>query len=100
MLDDRGVPGLLVATTAFRDAAEHQARTLGFDPAIVWVNHPVQNRSPEELEALAAAAMKDVLRHLTSDGGDDPRPQAATRARRLAATREPWKSGGPQARRG
>lgn len=70
MLDDRGVPGLLVATTAFEDAAAHQARSLGFNPAIAWVPHPVQNRSPEELEALAAVAMESVLRHLTSDGAD------------------------------
>lgn len=70
MLDDRGVPGLLVATTAFEDAAAHQAHSLGFDPAIAWVPHPVQNRSPDELEALAAMAMKSVLRHLTSDGGE------------------------------
>lgn len=72
MLEDRGVPGLLVATTAFEDAAAHQARSLGFDPAIVWVAHPVQNRSPEELDALAAMALPGVLRQLTSDGEDSP----------------------------
>lgn len=72
MLEDRGVPGILVATTAFEDAAAHQARSLGFDPAVAWVAHPVQNRSPDELEALAAAAMPGMLRHLAADGEDGP----------------------------
>jgi len=55
------VPGVLVATTAFRDAARHQARALGFQPAMVWVPHPVQNRTDAELETLADAAVEPVL---------------------------------------
>lgn len=55
------MPGVLVATTAFRDAAQHQARALGFQPAMVWVPHPVQNRTDAELEALADAAVEPVL---------------------------------------
>ena len=58
------MPGILVATTAFRDAAVHQAHALGFEPAIVWVPHPVQNRRPEELERLADDAVEPVLRAL------------------------------------
>ena len=55
------MPGVLVATTAFRDAAEHQARALGFQPAVAWVPHPVQNRTDAEMEALADAAVEPVL---------------------------------------
>ena len=55
------MPGVLVATTAFRDAAQHQARTLGFQAAVAWVPHPVQNRTAAELEALADAAVEPVL---------------------------------------
>lgn len=55
------MPGVLVATTAFRDAARHQARALGFQPAMVWVPHPVQNRTDAELETLADAAVEPVL---------------------------------------
>lgn len=60
------MPGLLVATTAFRDAAAFQIRSLGFDPAIVWVPHPVQNRTAEEVERMAADALQPVLRALTA----------------------------------
>ena len=52
---------MLVATTAFRDAARHQARALGFRPAVAWVPHPVQNRTAAGLEALADAAVEPVL---------------------------------------
>ena len=54
----------------FRDAAAHQSRSLGFDPAIVWVPHPVQNRTGDELKALAESATDPVLAALT--GGPHP----------------------------
>ena len=60
-LDGRGVPGVMVATTAFREAADAQARSLGFEPAIVYVPHPIQDRTDEELGAIADAALDDVL---------------------------------------
>ena len=60
-LDRRGVPGVMVATEAFQEAAEAQADSLGFEPAIVWVPHPIQNRSAEELKQIAADAMEPIL---------------------------------------
>ncbi len=65
-LDRRGVPGVMVATEAFRDAAEAQGDSLGFEPAIVWVPHPIQNRSAEELKQIAADAMAPILAMLTA----------------------------------
>lgn len=59
------MPGVLVATTAFREAAAHQSRSLGFEPAIVWVSHPVQNRTRDELAALAEDAVVPVVTALT-----------------------------------
>lgn len=77
------MPGVLVATTAFRDAAAHQSRSLGFDPAIVWTPHPVQNRTPGELEALAKGAVAPVLAALTADQAaretNEPSPDATHR---------------------
>ena len=64
-LDRRGVPGVMVATEAFQEAAEAQADSLGFEPAIVWVPHPIQNRSAEELKQIAADAMEPILAMLT-----------------------------------
>ena len=67
-MDDRGVPGVLVATDRFRDAARHQARALAFEAAIAWVPHPVQNRTAAELEQLAQDAAEPVLAALTGTG--------------------------------
>ena len=60
---------MLVATTEFMDAAAAQSRSLAFEPAIVWVDHPIQNRTGEELEALADGAIDEILGMLT--GGSE-----------------------------
>ena len=65
-LDTRGVPGCFVLTTAFEQAARIQCQALGFEPAMVWLEHPIQNRTPDELRALAQACLGDVLSNLTS----------------------------------
>jgi hypothetical protein len=63
-LESRGIPGVFVATEAFVDGAERQARALGFDPAAVYVPHPVQDRTDEELRVLAANAAEAIVRSL------------------------------------
>lgn len=65
-LDGRGIPGVSVVTEAFRDAVETQAQALGFEPAIVYVPHPIQNRTTEELRKIADDAIEPALRLLTS----------------------------------
>lgn len=60
-LDRRGIPGCGVATEAFRPAADAQMKALGFAAALVWVPHPIQNRTAQELEAIADAAMERIL---------------------------------------
>jgi len=42
-----------VATTEFIDAADVQAKSLGIDPAYVFVPHPIQDRTDAELRQLA-----------------------------------------------
>lgn len=66
-LDDRGVPGVFVVTTEFEAAARAQSEALGFEPGIVWVSHPIQNRTPAELEAIADGAIESILEMVTSD---------------------------------
>jgi hypothetical protein len=63
-LEAAGLPGVFVASTAFVSAAAAQAKALGFDPARVFVPHPIQDRSDDELRALADAAVDEVLAHL------------------------------------
>ena len=62
--DSRGIPGVSVVTTGFADAVEVQSKALGFDPAVVYVPHPIQNRTPEELDRIADDAVAPVLKLL------------------------------------
>lgn len=50
-----------MATTAFAEAADTQAAALGFAPATVYVPHPIQDRTDDELHALAEAAYAAVV---------------------------------------
>ncbi len=60
-------PAVLVCSSAFAEAAEHQAEALG-QPGIhrVLVPHPIQDRSDEELQQLARAAVDQILGRLSS----------------------------------
>jgi hypothetical protein len=60
-------PAVLVASSAFDQAAEHQSRALG-QPAIrrVLVPHPIQDRSDDELRQLARGAVDEILVALTN----------------------------------
>ncbi len=60
-LERRGVPGVFVATTQFIDGADVQARALGADPAAVYVEHPIQDRTDEEMIAIADATVERLL---------------------------------------
>lgn len=50
-----------VATTEFIDAAAVQAKALGTDPAYVFVPHPVQDRTDEELRQMADSHLERIL---------------------------------------
>tara|TARA_A100001037_G_scaffold37811_1_gene29219 strand:+ start:653 stop:865 length:213 start_codon:yes stop_codon:yes gene_type:complete len=65
-LERRGIPTIGVATTEFIEAARVQSDDLGFDPAYVWVPHPIQDRTDAELHALAAAHVEEIVAALTA----------------------------------
>ncbi|MEN9317015.1 MAG: hypothetical protein RIS35_3408 [Pseudomonadota bacterium] len=50
-----------MATTEFIDAAAVQARALGTDPAYVFVPHPVQDRTDDELRRMAEEHFEAIL---------------------------------------
>jgi len=50
-----------VATTEFVDAAAVQAKALGTDPAYVFVPHPVQDRTDDELRRMADEHLEAIL---------------------------------------
>jgi hypothetical protein len=60
-LEGRGIPGVFVASTEFIEAAEAQARGLGFPAAAVYVPHPIQDRTDEEMQALADNAADAII---------------------------------------
>ena len=64
-LERRGLPGVFLASTEFVDAAAAQAAALGFPAARVFVPHPIQDRTDDEMRALADAAVEAVLAALT-----------------------------------
>jgi hypothetical protein len=65
-LDGRGIPGVSIVTTEFTDAVDVQSKALGFDPAVVYVPHPIQNRTREELARIADDAIAPLLKLLQS----------------------------------
>ncbi len=60
-LEARGVPAVFVATTEFVDGAETQARQLGAEPVGVYVQHPIQDRTDEEMLAIADGAAEALV---------------------------------------
>jgi hypothetical protein len=66
-LERRGVAGVFVASSEFVDAAEVQATALGLDAARVFVPHPIQDRTDEEMVAIAEAAVAEVVAAVTAD---------------------------------
>jgi hypothetical protein len=63
-LEERGIPCVGVATVEFIQGAEAQAKALGTDPALVFVPHPVQDRTDAELHQLADDHFEAIVKLL------------------------------------
>jgi hypothetical protein len=63
-LEMRGVPGVVVASSEFVEAAESQARALGVAARRVFVPHPIQDRTDDEMRTLADQALDQILEAL------------------------------------
>ena len=48
-------------TTGFVDGVAAQSDSLGFEPAVVYVPHPIQNRTKAEIETIADDAFAKVM---------------------------------------
>ena len=58
---------MFVASTEFVVAAATQASALGFeDVARVFVAHPIQDRTDDEMRALADAAIDEIVSAVTN----------------------------------
>ncbi len=60
------MPGVFVASREFETAAASQSRALGFPAASVFVAHPIQDRTDDELRALAEDAYPVILAAITA----------------------------------
>jgi hypothetical protein len=60
-LEIRGIPSVYVATTEFVDGADAQAKSLGFAHSPVYVEHPIQDRTDEEMVAIGEQAFAAVM---------------------------------------
>ena len=65
-LEGRGLIGVFLASSEFAEAATAQSRAISFPASHVLVPHPIQDRTDEELRALADAAYADVVRAITA----------------------------------
>jgi hypothetical protein len=65
-LENLGIPAVPVATTEFITPARIQAGALGrpeFDA--VYVPHPIQDQTPQQIAARADAVAKEIVKRLT-----------------------------------
>jgi hypothetical protein len=65
-IEIRGIPTVFVATVEFADGAERQSRALGADLASVFVEHPIQDRTDEEMLEIADKAFDEITGALVS----------------------------------
>ena len=65
-LEARGIPAVFVASAEFVGAAEAQSRALGFPAARVFVPHPIQDRTDDEMRAYADAAFEEIVATLVA----------------------------------
>ncbi len=59
-LESRGLPSGFVASREFIDAAAAQGKSLGISPASVFVAHPIQDRTDEEMSQLALSSIDEI----------------------------------------
>lgn len=68
-LEELGVVSVAVASSEFVNAAASQSAALGYDPAVVFVPHPIQDRTNAELRRLADDAFDAIVRAVTAPAG-------------------------------
>jgi hypothetical protein len=59
-LESRGLPSGFIASREFIDAAAAQGKSLGISPASVFVAHPIQDRTDEEMAQLAQGSIDAI----------------------------------------
>ena len=71
-LERRGTPAVFVLSEHFASAATTQSEALGFDAATVFTRHPIQDRTDEEMIAIADTAFEALIAALSNPEPDTP----------------------------
>ena len=64
-LDKNGIPGVSVLTEEFRKAFQSQKQAIGLDAASIYVPHPMQNKTTEELHEFANNSIETILAQIS-----------------------------------
>ena len=56
---------MFLASSEFTDAAAAQSAALGADPAVIFVPHPIQDRTDAEMRELADEAFAAIVAAIT-----------------------------------
>lgn len=68
-LENMGIAAIPVATHEFMTAARAQAAALGrSDYDAVYVKHPIQDQTPQEIAAKAESVIDRIVARLTASG--------------------------------
>lgn len=77
-MESSGIPAVAVATHEFMTAARAQAAALGrADFDAVYVPHPIQDQTAEEITARADAVIEEIVTRLSA--GEHSIPNTGTR---------------------
>ena len=61
----RGKPAVMIASTEFEEAADTQAQALGLpDLSRIFVPHPIQDATDDEMQAKADAILDEMIASL------------------------------------
>ena len=67
-IETRGLPTVMVATCEFESGKEAQDKALGCDLNAVYTEHPIQDRTDDEMLAIADAALDEIVGKLVASG--------------------------------
>ena len=65
-LESRGLPSGFIASCEFEQAADPQGKSLGIKPNRVFVPHPIQDRTDDEMAELAKSKVIEIAALITN----------------------------------
>ena len=65
-LESRGLPSGFIASCEFEQAADAQGKSLGIKPTRVFVPHPIQDRTDDEMAELAKSKVIEIAALITN----------------------------------